>query len=63
MKEFVLPLQAFFPLLYPDILLSQKIEVQPGLYIFASKLGWILIGRTSEINTETEVTSMLSIQT
>ena len=48
---------------YLDILLSQKIEIQPGLYLLASKLGWILTGRTSEINSETEVTSMLSILT
>ena len=33
---------------YLDIILSQKIEVQPGLYLLASKLGWKLTGRTSE---------------
>ena len=34
---------------YLDIILSQKIEVQPGLYLLASKLGRILTGRTHEI--------------
>lgn len=29
---------------YLDIILSQKIEVQPGLYLLAPKLGWILTG-------------------
>ena len=29
---------------YLDIILSQKIEIQPGLYLLASKLGWILTG-------------------
>ena len=33
---------------YLDIILSKKIGVQPGLYLLASKLGWILTGRTSE---------------
>ena len=29
---------------YLDIILSQKIEIQPGLYLLASKLGWIWTG-------------------
>ena len=33
---------------YLDIILPQKLEVQPGLYMLGSKLGWILTGRTSE---------------
>ena len=44
---------------YLDIILSQKIEVQPGLYLLASKLGWILTDRTSEPDSTREETSML----
>ncbi|XP_052788666.1 uncharacterized protein LOC128223425 [Mya arenaria] len=33
---------------YLDIVLSQKLEVQPGLYLLSSKFGWILTGRTQE---------------
>ena len=44
---------------YLDIILSQKIEVQPGLYLLASKLGWILTGRTSEAESRLNETSML----
>ena len=33
---------------YLDIILPQKVTVQPGLYLLGSKLGWILSGRTSE---------------
>ena len=29
---------------YLDFILLQKVEVQPGLYMLASKLGWILTG-------------------
>ena len=29
---------------YLDIILSQKIEIHPGLYTLGSKLGWILSG-------------------
>lgn len=32
---------------YLDFILSQRIELLPGLYLFGSKLGWILTGRTS----------------
>lgn len=31
---------------YLDIIQCDKIEVQPGLYLLSSKLGWILSGRT-----------------
>ena len=44
---------------YLDIILSQKIEVQPGLYLLASKLGWILTGRTSEAESSLNESSML----
>ena len=33
---------------YLDLILPQKVEVQPGLYLLASKLGWLLSGRTSQ---------------
>ena len=35
---------------YLDIVLPQRIEVQPGLYLLSSKLGWMLTGRTSDDN-------------
>ncbi|CAC5354904.1 unnamed protein product [Mytilus coruscus] len=36
---------------YLDIILPQKIEIQQGLYLLGSKLGWILTGR-SQLNDE-----------
>ena len=44
---------------YLDIILPQKMEVQPGLYMLGSKLGWILSGRLSEIVERTTEPSML----
>lgn len=44
---------------YLDIVLSQKIEVQPGLYFLATKLGWILTGRTTEPDNYINGTNML----
>lgn len=44
---------------YLDFILPQKIEVQPGLYLLGSKLGWILSGRTSETVTNITESSML----
>ena len=44
---------------YLDLILSQKIEVQPGLYLLASKLGWILTGRTCEHEPSATETNML----
>ncbi|XP_045174723.2 uncharacterized protein LOC123536021 [Mercenaria mercenaria] len=38
---------------YLDIVLSQRIEIQPGLYLLGSKLGWLLTGRTDENCDET----------
>ena len=38
---------------YLNINLSQKTEIQPGLYLLTSKLGWILTGRTNESADET----------
>ena len=43
---------------YLDIILPQKIEIQPGLYMLGSKLGWILSGRTSETVENTAEPSM-----
>ena len=44
---------------YLDIRLPQKFEVQRGLYMLGSKLGWILAGRTSETAEEKAEPSML----
>ena len=33
---------------YLDLILGQKVELQPGLYLLSSKLGWILSGRSNE---------------
>ena len=46
---------------YLDIILSQKIEIQTGLYLLASKLGWMLTGRTSETERHMTETSMLTL--
>ena len=45
---------------YLDFILPQKVEVQPGLYLLASKLGWLLSGRTSQYTKDKqEETNML----
>ena len=44
---------------YLGIILPQKIEVQAGLYMLGSKLGWILSGRMSDIINDTTESSML----
>ena len=44
---------------YLDIILPQKIEVQPGLYLLSSKPGWIVTGRTSEPDESENETNML----
>ena len=44
---------------YLDVILPQKVEVQPGLYMLGSKLGWILSGRTSELVERTTESNML----
>lgn len=44
---------------YLDLILPQKIEVQSGLYMLGSKLGWILSGRTSETVANITESSML----
>ena len=44
---------------YLDIIMSQRIEVQPGLYLLSSKLGWILTGRSGDSNLTINETNML----
>ena len=44
---------------YLDIILPQKIEIQTGLYMLGSKLGWILARRTTETDENTAEPSML----
>lgn len=44
---------------YLDLILSQRIEVQPGLYLLASKLGWIITGRTHDSSMNEDETSLL----
>ncbi|XP_045205909.2 uncharacterized protein LOC123558098 [Mercenaria mercenaria] len=44
---------------YLDIILGHKIEVQEGLYLLSSKLGWILTGRTSDFDNDIHDASML----
>ena len=46
---------------YLDLILPQKVEIQPGLYMLWSKLGWILAGRTSDSIQTTEEQSLLVI--
>ena len=44
---------------YLDFVLPQRVEVQPALYMLASKLGWILTGRTTEPAEDTIQQKML----
>lgn len=44
-----------------DYYLDTKIQVQPGLYLLSSKLGWTLTGRTSEVRNEQEDMNMFII--
>ena len=46
---------------YLDLILPQKVEIQPGLYMLGSKLGWILAGRTSDTVKTTEEQSLLVV--
>ena len=46
---------------YLDFILPQKVEIQPGLYILGSKVGWILAGRTSGEGEEMVEQNMLVI--
>ena len=42
-----------------DFILPRRLEVQPGLYMLATKLGWILTGRSTETTEDTPVYNML----
>ena len=46
---------------YLDLILPQKVVIQPGLYMLGSKLGWILAGRASDDAKEAVEQSMLVI--
>ena len=46
---------------YLDLILPQKVEIQPGLYMLGSKLGWILAERPSDDTKEAVEQSMLVI--
>ena len=46
---------------YLDFILPQKVEIQPGLYMLGSKVGWILAGRTSDEGEEMVEQNMLVI--
>jgi len=48
---------------YLDIVLSQRIELQPGLYLLASKVGWIITGRNNEEHYKDNSESSLLILT
>lgn len=43
---------------YLDIIQSERIQIEDGLYLLSSKLGWILTGRT-DVNGEIDDMSML----
>ena len=45
---------------YLDIILPEKFELQPGLYLLESKLGWIITGRTAEKSDENQEQSLLT---
>ncbi|XP_070550260.1 uncharacterized protein [Ptychodera flava] len=44
---------------YLDMILPQKIQVHPGLYLLGSRLGWILTGRTNGISEQHTEPNML----
>lgn len=46
---------------YLDFIHGEKIEIQPGLYLLASKLGWVLSGRTTDTKDDISESSMLVI--
>ena len=46
---------------YLDSIHGEKIEIQPGLYLLASKLGWVLSGRTTDTKDDISESSMLVI--
>lgn len=44
---------------YLDLILGQRVEIQPGLYLLAPKMGWIISGRTKEIERKESEPSLL----
>ena len=46
---------------YLDFIHGEKIEIQPGLYLLASKLGWVLSGRTTDTKDDISESSVLFI--
>ena len=46
---------------YLDIIMPQRIGVQPGLHLLSSKLGWILTGRSGDHDSDVNETNMLII--
>lgn len=46
---------------YLDFVLSERIEIKPGLYLLASNLGWILSGRTcnTEVRREDDMSMLI----
>lgn len=46
---------------YLDLILPQKVEIQPSLYTRGSKLGWILAGGPSDSIQTTEEQSLLVV--
>ena len=46
---------------YLDVVLPQRMEVQPGLHLLGSKFGWILTGRTPQEMKELNETNFLIV--
>lgn len=46
---------------YLDIILPEKFELQPGLYLLGSKFGWIITGLTSERSDENQEQSLSTL--
>ena len=46
---------------YLDLIIPQKVEIQPGLYMLGSKLGWMLAERTPKPDQKKEEHSLLVV--
>ena len=44
---------------YLDLILLHRVDLQPGLYLLDSKLGWMLTGRTSKFTAEKQESNVL----
>ncbi|CAG2208913.1 unnamed protein product [Mytilus edulis] len=44
---------------YLDLILARRLEVQPGLYLLASKLGWMVTGRVKDKDNQANETGLL----